>query len=160
MNSMTKFRIPYFSDYRSWIWFKYVYIGCADICFWWTVWNIADHLWPMDITTDGALSYVRGYMLIIAANLYYLFQRLVFRETCQQFYETREKHLHPACIVTEEEVIRNKPIRFHVLKKVLTLMIWMVVVGFIQVWRGLFATFDYVVDLLHLHFNINKILPV
>ncbi|XP_066917906.1 uncharacterized protein [Clytia hemisphaerica] len=146
------------TDYRSWIWFKYIYIGCADICFWWTVWNIADHLWPMDITTDGALSYVRGYMLIIAANLYYLLQRLLFRETCHKFYETRDKHLHPACIVTEEEVIRNKPIRFQVLKKVLTLMIWMVVVGFIQVWRGLFATFDYVVDLLHLHFDINKIL--
>jgi len=112
----------------------------------------------MDITGKGALSYVRGYMLIIAANLYYLLQRMIFRDMCSRFYETRQKSLYPAVIVTEEEVIKNKPIKFVLLRKVLALMIWMLVVGFIQVWRGLFATFDYIVDLLYVNHGVNKVL--
>ena len=112
----------------------------------------------MDITSDGGLSYVRGYMLIIAANLYYLFQRLLFRKMCRKFYERREKHLHPAVIVTEQQVIKGKPWKFTAVRKVLTLMVWMVVVGFILVWRGLFATFDYIVDQLHDKWDVNKVL--
>ena len=112
----------------------------------------------MDITSDGGLSYVRGYMLIIGANFYYLFQRLVFRKICRKFYERADKYLYPAVIVTEQHMIENKPWKFTILRKVLTLMIWMVVVGFIQVWRGLFATFDYIVDQLYKQWDINKVL--
>ena len=112
----------------------------------------------MDITSDGGLSYVRGYMLIIGANLYYLFQRLVFRKICRKYYERTEKYLHPAVIVTEQQVMEDKPLKFTIFRKVLTLMIWMVVVGFIQVWRGLFATFDYIVDQMYEQWDMNKVL--
>ena len=135
---------------------KYVYIGGADICFWWTVWLLFDHYYP--IKNYGAYSYLRGYLLIISANLLYLGIRIMGRKTFDQFWETHNRSVYPSAIVTSRKAHVKKSLTFHLLKMTFPLCVYILVVGFIQVWRGLFATFGSLVDLLQKKYNVNPIL--
>ena len=135
---------------------KYVYIGGADICFWWSVWLLSDHYFP--IQNYGAYSYLRGYLLIMSANLLYLGIRIMGRETFDRYWETHNRSIYPSAIVTSRKAHKNKSLTFHLLRITFPLCVYILVVGFIQVWRGLFATFGSLIDVLQKKYSVNPIL--
>ena len=135
---------------------KYVYIGGADICFWWTIWLLSDHYFP--IQNYGAHSYLRGYLLIICANFLYLAIRITGRETFGRYWETHNRSFYPNVIVTSRKAYVKKSVTFYLLKSTFPLCVYILVVGFVQVWRGLFATFGSLIDVLQKRYSVNPIL--
>ncbi|XP_066917908.1 uncharacterized protein [Clytia hemisphaerica] len=146
----------YKNNYRLLVMLKYIYIGGADIGFWWSVWLLSDFYRP--IQTYGLYSYLRGYGLIIFANLLYLILRVAFKDTFSVFWETHHRSVYPTAIVTYKRVYQQKSLKFRLIKKTFPICIYILVIGFIQIWRGLFATFGVLIDLLHTKYSVNPIL--
>lgn len=137
---------------------KYFYIGGADICFWWSVWLLSDLWSPMDITKDGSYSFLRGYVLILTANFLYLAIRVAGRDTFNRYWEDHSRSVYPSAILTRTKVVKKKSWRFYILKSTFSICIYILVVGFIQIWRGLFASFDYLISNLHSKFSVVPVL--
>ena len=148
------YRFAIFLDFRLLVMLKYFYIGAADICFWWSVWLLSDLWFPLDISKDGAYSFLRGYLLILTANFLYLAIRNVGGDTFNRYWEDHNQSVYPSAIVTRTKVIKKKSYSFYLLKSTFSICIYVLVVGFIQIWRGLFASFDYLISTCYTKFNV------
>ena len=112
----------------------------------------------MDITTDGSLTYARGYGFIMAGNILYLVYRSIFRQILNRNYEQSERVVYPKLIVTIRKLRKQeRETKYFWLKCFFPVFVWSLTVGFINIWRGLFATFDYCVELLHKD-GVNKVI--
>ena len=131
-------------DYQLILSSKHFLIGIANVCFWWTVWGISDALYPMNITTEGIMSCVRGYILIIAGNFLYLIYRFIFCQILNKNCEQSQIENYSNLIVTVRKPSKkNKSTTYFLLSCCFPIFVWLLTVGFISIWRGIFSMVDY-----------------
>ncbi|XP_066918447.1 uncharacterized protein [Clytia hemisphaerica] len=132
-------------------------IGFADVCFWWSVWLMSDSLYPINGMAYDGYAFLRGYCLILTANFVYFTIRWLFYETFTENYDNFSSISYPAIFLKYAKFIKEKSSKFKVLKLMLPLCVYGLVVGFIQIWRGLFDIFGYLLKLLERNYQINQV---
>ena len=137
---------------------KHLLIGFADICFWWTVWLASDQFYPIKSLVADTYTFVRGYLLILTANFAFLTIRWIFYETFSENYDHFTTVEFPAVFLNYKQTVQKKSLKFKLLKKLSPVCIYVLVVGFIQIWRALFHTFGYLLVFFEENYNVNQAL--
>lgn len=135
---------------------KHLLIGLGDICFWWSVWLVSDQFYPITSIAADCYTLLRGYLLILTANFTYLTVRWIFCETFSKNYDHFSSVDFPAVFLNYEQTVMKKFLKFKILKKFFPVCIYILVVGFIQVWRALFHLFGYLLVLFDEHYSVNQ----
>lgn len=149
----------FFLDFRIIIFIQYLFIGGGDVIFWWTVWNIADYLNPIDVIVNGHVSFIHGYIFVVIANVCYLTTRKCFERTLDKFSQVSQQNLYPTSIVTiTPKKQRKKTTKFRLLSLIFPISVYFLGLGFIHIWRGFFAVFYHLVDQVLLKHGINTVL--
>jgi len=136
---------------------KHLLIGIADICFWWSVWLLSDRFYPL-ITAECGYTFLRGYALIIVSNLLYLLIRWMFYEIFYENYDHFRRVSFAAVFVTYSKIVKRKSMKFIFLRTLFPLCVYILVVGYIQIWRGLFDVFSFLVLFFYKRYNVNQVL--
>lgn len=137
---------------------KHFLIGFGDICFWWSVWLLSDNLFPFRSLVSDGYTLLRGYTLIVTSNIAYFTIRWFYFETFVKNYDHFSSISFPAVILNHSQSVKNKPIKFRLLKALLPLFVYGLVVGFIQMWRALFHIFGFLLQLFEDKYSVNQAL--
>ena len=146
-------------EFRLFVVFKNLCVSIMDICFWWTVWNLADHLYntaKSNVNLHGMYSIGKGCAFILAGNILYITFRCLFKYEFKKLYRSVANEVLPTVLIKTKEKYEKNKLSFNCIINVfLPIPVYFLGIGFMLEWRGLFAAYYYSVDTLYERYDIS-----
>lgn len=149
-------------DNRIAICFKSLAISVAVVCFWWSTWNLFDHLDTLVSRSNSYYGFLYGYGFILTASLLFFMFRSILKSTLAKYYGIISKEIRNNVIITttEYEQKPNMSTPYFLLKSFFPIFIYILIVGLINIWRGFFATYWHIADVLHESYHVPQMVSL
>ena len=119
---------------------------------------MSDHFFPIKSLVADGYTFLRGYLLILTSNIAFLMIRWLFYEIFSANYDHFSSVSFPAVFLKYSQTVKKKCFKFKVLKRFLPVCVYVLAVGFIQIWRALFYSFGYILKFFEEKYSVNQAL--